>query len=80
MEVIEELKRSDYIDELEIFHETYRFFNYNGEPYQAKVISLTEEINNPIRIEGKLPEKSVKKMFIFIPSPLWVTPWNRQRA
>ncbi len=57
-EIIEELKQSDCIDELEIFHETYRFFTFNGEPYQAKVISLTEEINNPLRVEGKLPEKA----------------------
>lgn len=57
-EIIEELKNSDCIDGLEIFHETYRFFTFNGEPYQAKVISLTKEINNPLRIEGKLPEKA----------------------
>lgn len=57
-EIIDELKQSGCIDGLEIFHETYRFFTFNGEPYQAKVISLTDEINNPLRINGKLPEKA----------------------
>ena len=56
-EIIEDLKKSDYIDDIETFNETYRFFTFNNEPCQAKIISLTEKMNNPLRIEGNLPTK-----------------------
>ena len=57
-EILDELKESEYIDDIEIFHETYRFFRIDNEPYQAKILSLTKRINNPLRIEGNLPSKS----------------------
>ncbi len=56
-EIINELKKSEYIDDIEIFHETYRFFTVNNEPYQAKVLLLTERMNSPLRVEGTLPTK-----------------------
>lgn len=57
-EMINELKESEYIDDIEIFHETYRFFTLDNEPYQAKVLLLTERMNSPLRVKGTLPQKS----------------------
>lgn len=57
-EILNELKKSEYIDDIEIFHETYRFFSINKEPYQAKILLLTEKMNTPLRVKGNLPTKS----------------------
>lgn len=56
-EIISELKESKYIDEIETFHETFRFFSFNNEPYQAKILLLTDKLNLPLRVEGNLPSK-----------------------
>ncbi len=56
-EIINELKESEYIDGLEPFHETFRFFSFNNEPYQAKILLLTNKLNTPLRVNGKLPSK-----------------------
>ena len=57
-EILDELKKSENIDDIEIFHETYRFFKFNNEPYQAKILLMTEKMNTPLRIDGKLPSKA----------------------
>ncbi|MCQ2455242.1 MAG: FtsX-like permease family protein [Clostridia bacterium] len=56
-DIVKELAKSEYIDEIEPFHETFRFFKLNNEPYQAKVLLLTEELNSPLRVDGNLPSK-----------------------
>ncbi len=57
-EIINKLEKSEYVDDIEPFHETYRFFTFNNAPYQAKILLLTEKMNKPLRIEGNLPIKA----------------------
>lgn len=54
---LEEIKELPYVDEVESFNETYRFFTYNNNYYQAKVLLITNEMNTPLRVTGSLPVK-----------------------
>lgn len=54
--VIDEIKDLQYIDEVENFNITYRFFTFNNNPYQAKVLLLTNKMNTPLRVTGVLPQ------------------------
>ena len=56
--ILEEINDLSSVDEVESFNETYRFFTYNNNPYQAKVLLLTDKMNIPLRIKGVLPKKA----------------------
>ena len=64
---ISELEKEENIDKAEGYYTCNNFFVVNDLKYQAKIISLTSDINTPTIIEGKLPklvdEIAVEKYF-----------------
>lgn len=57
-EVVDELKKSDVISDAEGIYITYRIFELDNKPLQAKVIMCSEKINRLSNVEGTIPQKS----------------------
>lgn len=55
---INDLLTIDGVDEVEGMYQTYSFFKHEGTNYQARIISLTKNIDPAVQINGTLPTSS----------------------
>lgn len=56
-EDIEKIKKIEGVDEIETGYVTTQTMLVSGKSYVTKITSLSETMNQPINVEGKLPEK-----------------------
>lgn len=54
---IRSLLDNGIVSEAETYYETYRSLRVNGSRYQAKIVSLTDEIDRPYCVDGEMPKR-----------------------